>query len=93
MFESSLGYGVRPRVDFVLFCLFKFRLCSLGVPVPCPAQKKCRPHQIPSTPSDPRLLPPLFLTSASKGMGAGLPPLPLASAPPGDGVKAAGLTK
>lgn len=31
--------------------------------------------------------------SASKGLGAGLPLLPLAVAPPGDGVKAAGLTK
>uniref|UniRef100_A0A9L0TJ65 CDC42 small effector protein 1 n=2 Tax=Equus TaxID=9789 RepID=A0A9L0TJ65_HORSE len=30
--------------------------------------------------------------SASKGLGAGLPLLPLARAPPGDGVKAAGLT-
>lgn len=34
---------------------------------------------------------PVCLTSASKGMGAGLPLL-LASAPPGDGVKAAGPT-
>ena len=31
--------------------------------------------------------------SASEDLGAGLPLLPLAVAPPGDGVKAAGLTK
>lgn len=38
---------------------------------------------------------PLFslTNSASQGVGAGLPPLPLAVAPPGDGVKAAGLTR
>uniref|UniRef100_A0A8C6FKV3 CDC42 small effector protein 1 n=1 Tax=Moschus moschiferus TaxID=68415 RepID=A0A8C6FKV3_MOSMO len=35
---------------------------------------------------------PCLSLSASEGLGAGLPFLPLVAAPPGDGVKAAGLT-
>lgn len=50
------------------------------------------PTQIPPRTRDPKALSPSLPNSASQGWGAGLPALPLVTAPPGDGVQAAGLT-
>lgn len=64
----------------------------------CPASTLSSPEEMLPLPVLPESVTqgpsfPYLSHSASEGLGAGLPLLPLVAAPPGDGVKAAGLTK
>ena len=83
-----------PKVIFEANLPFfsSIRICSVSSLHSVQPRRDAAPTSSPPRISDPG---PLFSLShsASEGLGAGLPFLPLVAAPPGDGIKAAGLTK
>lgn len=92
---SALGAAFPPKA----LVFFEANLPFLKNQVLLPeASTRSRPEE--TLPTRPLLEPvprapflPCLPSSASEGVGAGLPLLPLAVAPPGDGVKAAGPNK
>ena len=69
------------------------RICYVSSLQSVQPQRDAAPISSPPRISGPGPLFSCLSHNASEGSGAGLPFLPLVAAPPGDGVKAAGLTK